>query len=31
MSVYYNDYVFINCPFDEEFKGMFYAIIFAVY
>ena len=27
----YNNFVFINCPFDEEYKEMFYAIIFTIY
>ena len=27
----YNSYVFINCPFDGEYKEMLYAIIFTVY
>ena len=31
MSVSYNGFVFINCPFDEEFKDMLYAIVFTVY
>ncbi len=26
-----NSFVFINCPFDEEFKDMLYAIVFVVY
>ena len=27
----YNDSVFINCPFDEEYKHMFQAIVYATY
>ena len=27
----YNDNVFINCPFDDEYKHIFNAIVFAVY
>jgi hypothetical protein len=27
----FNGLVFINCPFDEEFTPVFYAIVFAVY
>lgn len=27
----YNDYVFINCPFDEEYEPMFHGIIFAIF
>ncbi|NRA19917.1 MAG: hypothetical protein HRU05_05500 [Oceanospirillaceae bacterium] len=27
----YNDNVFINCPFDEEFKEIFYAKVFAIF
>lgn len=31
MSTSHNGYVFINCPFDEDFKDMLYAIVFTVY
>jgi hypothetical protein len=27
----YNDSVFINCPFDEEYKHIFQAIVYAIY
>lgn len=27
----YNSNVFINCPFDEDYKDIFYAIVFAVF
>jgi hypothetical protein len=27
----YNDNVFINCPFDEEYKPIFNAIVFTIY
>ena len=27
----YNNCVFINCPFDEEFRDILYAIIYTVY
>jgi hypothetical protein len=27
----YNDSVFINCPFDTEFKTLFHALVFAVH
>lgn len=27
----YNGNVFINCPFENEFKDMLYAIVFTVY
>ena len=27
----YNDNVFINCPFDETFKPLLYAIVYTVY
>lgn len=27
----YNDSVFINCPFDEEYKPLFRAVVFTVY
>jgi hypothetical protein len=29
MPVQYEDNVFINCPFDQEYKPIFDAIIFA--
>jgi hypothetical protein len=28
---YYNDSVFINCPFDEDYKPILRAIVFAIY
>jgi hypothetical protein len=31
MPVQYEDNVFINCPFDQEYKPIFYAIIFAIH
>jgi hypothetical protein len=31
MPVQYADNVFINCPFDQEYKPVFDAIIFAVH
>ena len=31
MDLNYNDSVFINCPFDEEFRNNFEAIVFTVY
>lgn len=27
----YNNSVFINCPFDDDFKDIFYAIVYTVY
>ena len=27
----YEDSVFINCPFDSEYRAIFYALVFAVY
>lgn len=27
----YSDHVFINCPFDDQYKPLFYAIVFAVH
>ena len=27
----YNDNVFINCPFDSEFKDIFYAKVFTIF
>src|ERR1700677_270767 len=30
-SVSYNNLVFINCPFDDGFKDMLYAMVFTVY
>ena len=27
----YNDNVFINCPFDEAYKPLFDALVFAIY
>ena len=27
----YNDNVFINCPFDDEFDGIFHAMVFAIF
>ena len=30
-SFYYDNSVFINCPFDENYKQMLYAIVFCVY
>lgn len=27
----YNDNVFINCPFDEDFRKLFYAKVFAIF
>lgn len=31
MSKYYDSSVFINCPFDDGYKDIFYAIVFTVY
>jgi len=31
MSAHYEDNVFINCPFDDEYKPIFDAVIFAVH
>jgi len=31
MSAHYEDNVFINCPFDDEYKAIFDAVIFAVH
>lgn len=31
MPTAYEDNVFINCPFDEEYKPVFHAIVFAVH
>ncbi len=31
METTYNNSVFINCPFDSEFRDIFYAIIYTVY
>ncbi len=31
VSPTYNDNIFINCPFDEEYKSLFYAIVFTIY
>lgn len=31
ISETYNDNVFINCPFDEEYKSLMHAIIFTIY
>ncbi len=30
-SAYYNDNVFLNCPFDSAYKQLFDAMVFAVY
>ena len=30
-SPYYNDNVFINCPFDPAYKPLFDAMVFAVH
>lgn len=30
-SIHYNDNVFINCPFDEKYKSLFDAMVFAVH
>ena len=30
MTDAYNESVFINCPFDDGYKGLFYAIVFTV-
>ena len=30
-SIFYNDNVFINCPFDSTYKPLFDAMVFAVY
>jgi hypothetical protein len=27
----YNDLIFINCPFDDDYKPMLYAIVYAIY
>lgn len=27
----YADHVFINCPFDEEYRPLFHALVFAIY
>lgn len=27
----YNDNVFINCPFDDQFNGIFHAMVFAIF
>ena len=31
MSAHYEDNVFINCPFDDEYKPIFDAVVFAVH
>ncbi len=31
MAEHYNDNVFINCPFDSEYRSLFDAIVFTVY
>jgi hypothetical protein len=30
-EVAFHDNVFINCPFDDEYKPLFDAIVFAIY
>lgn len=30
LTANYEKNVFINCPFDDEYKPLFYAIVFAV-
>ena len=30
-TIAYNDNVFINCPFDDEYKSLFNAIVFAIH
>lgn len=27
----YNDSVFVNCPFDEAYKPLMYAIVYTIY
>src|SRR6202000_1860486 len=31
MKASYNDYVFVNCPFDEDYMPLFQAIIYTIY
>ena len=31
MPVNYEDFVFINCPFDDVYKDMLYAIVYTIY